>query len=121
MSKTCPQCQTVFDCAGCSTGACWCMAYPPILSCAATDDCLCPACLTAVCAARIVQTIDDRAVHLHPPAAALACQGLPVIEGLDYSIDNGLWVLSRWYLLKRGECCGNGCRNCPFGSVNVKK
>jgi len=120
MPKTCPQCQTTFDCAGCSTGVCWCMDYPPILSCAAADDCLCPACLTAVCAARIAETIDDRAVHESAPAAALACQGQPLIEGLDYTIDNGLWVLSRWYLLKRGECCGNGCCNCPFGHANVK-
>jgi hypothetical protein len=24
-------------------------------------------------------------------------------------------ALSREYLLHRGTCCGNGCRNCPYG------
>lgn len=26
-------------------------------------------------------------------------------------------ALSRAYLLDRGYCCGNGCRNCPYGSA----
>ncbi len=26
----------------------------------------------------------------------------------------GLYVLTRVYLLKRGYCCGSGCRHCPF-------
>ncbi|WP_261593152.1 DUF5522 domain-containing protein [Pseudoalteromonas holothuriae] len=37
-----------------------------------------------------------------------------VVEGLDYDIENGLLVMSRWAHLKRGRCCGNGCRHCPF-------
>lgn len=24
-------------------------------------------------------------------------------------------ALSREFLLQRGYCCGNGCRNCPYG------
>ncbi len=28
-------------------------------------------------------------------------------------------ALTREFLLKRGYCCGNGCRNCPYGHVNV--
>jgi hypothetical protein len=37
-------------------------------------------------------------------------------EGVDYTIDqDGNFVLSRLYLLKRGSCCGNICRNCPYG------
>jgi len=97
------------------------MTYPAIFSCEATSgDCLCPRCLTAQTKLHIDQTIDNRAVHLSAPAEAIACQGQTLIEGLDYTIENGLWVLSRWYLLKRGECCGNACRNCPFGHVNVK-
>lgn len=24
-------------------------------------------------------------------------------------------ALSRDYLIRRGACCGNGCRNCPYG------
>lgn len=125
MNKTCSHCQATFDCSGCTTGACWCMAYPAIFSCAAVDgiarDCVCPNCLTAMTKAHIEQTIDRRAVHFIAPAEALACQGQPLIEGLDYTVENGLWVFTRWYFLKRGECCGNACRNCPYGHMNVRK
>lgn len=36
-------------------------------------------------------------------------------EGLDYYFDaNGLMVFTREYHLKRGYCCKNNCRNCPY-------
>jgi hypothetical protein len=36
-------------------------------------------------------------------------------EGLDYTVDDrGLLVFTSAYLLRRGYCCGNGCRNCPY-------
>jgi hypothetical protein len=25
-------------------------------------------------------------------------------------------ALSRAFLLQRGTCCGNGCKNCPYGA-----
>jgi hypothetical protein len=37
-----------------------------------------------------------------------------LIEGRDFVMDNALMVLTRQYLLSRGYCCGNGCRNCPY-------
>lgn len=37
-----------------------------------------------------------------------------LVEGDDYSIENGLMVLSASFLLGRGYCCGSGCRNCPY-------
>jgi hypothetical protein len=36
------------------------------------------------------------------------------IEDIDYYFENGLMVLTAHFLLKRGFCCGNGCRNCPY-------
>jgi len=36
-------------------------------------------------------------------------------EGEDYVIENGYWVFTREYLLKRGSCCESGCKNCPYG------
>ena len=27
---------------------------------------------------------------------------------------DGAWVMSRSALLRRGTCCGLGCRNCPY-------
>jgi hypothetical protein len=37
-----------------------------------------------------------------------------LIEGIDYFFDDGLMVMTSHYLLKRGFCCQNGCRNCPY-------
>jgi hypothetical protein len=33
---------------------------------------------------------------------------------VDYYIENGKYVLTKEYLLKRGFCCKNGCRHCPY-------
>ncbi len=36
-------------------------------------------------------------------------------EGKDYYLDeNGLVVFTAAYLLRRGYCCENGCRHCPY-------
>ncbi|HZN58403.1 MAG TPA: DUF5522 domain-containing protein, partial [Planctomycetota bacterium] len=40
--------------------------------------------------------------------------GEQLIEGVDYVLENGLFVFTRSYLLKRGYCCDQGCRNCPY-------
>lgn len=39
---------------------------------------------------------------------------MSLIEGLDYTIENGLFVFTRDYLRRRGQCCNSGCRNCPY-------
>ena len=36
-------------------------------------------------------------------------------EGLDYYFENGLFVFTAAFLLKRGYCCESGCRHCPYG------
>jgi hypothetical protein len=38
-----------------------------------------------------------------------------LVEGRDYYFENGLMVLTEYFLLKRGYCCENGCRHCPYG------
>lgn len=38
-----------------------------------------------------------------------------LVEGEDYYVENGLMVLTARYLLRRGYCCEQGCRNCPYG------
>ena len=33
----------------------------------------------------------------------------------DWEIDaNGLWIATRSFLIRRGYCCANQCRNCPY-------
>ncbi len=31
-----------------------------------------------------------------------------------YAGSDGLVIFTAEYLLQRGYCCGNGCRNCPY-------
>jgi len=38
----------------------------------------------------------------------------PLIEGVDYTVEEGRWVFTREHHLKRGHCCGSGCRHCPY-------
>ncbi|MGO9777809.1 MAG: DUF5522 domain-containing protein [Terracidiphilus sp.] len=40
-------------------------------------------------------------------------------EGLapeDYYFEGPLIVFTAAYHLKRGTCCGSGCRHCPYGN-----
>ena len=38
----------------------------------------------------------------------------PLVEGVDYYLEKGYWVLTEHFLRKRGYCCGSGCRHCPY-------
>jgi len=40
----------------------------------------------------------------------------PTVQQGDYYFnEQGLLVMTRKYLLKRGYCCKNGCKHCPYG------
>ena len=45
----------------------------------------------------------------------------PLREGEDFYMENGLFVLTESYHRKRGHCCGNRCRHCPYAHANVPK
>jgi len=49
----------------------------------------------------------DEIIKLHKQA---------IDEGSDIYIDpdTGFAVLTAKFLLKRGYCCGSGCRHCPY-------
>jgi hypothetical protein len=134
MKKTCPQCQQTFECATCATERCWCSDFPLIFGCndgscdnsntpiaAEVQGCLCPQCLTIATRQHINTYVDNVQVHLAAPALATQQAQKTFIEGLDYTIEDGKYVFTRWFLLKQGKCCGNKCRNCPYGHVNVPK
>ncbi len=41
-------------------------------------------------------------------------------EGEDYYYnEQGYVVLTAKYHLQRGDCCGNGCKHCPYAYINV--
>ncbi len=43
-------------------------------------------------------------------------------EGEDYYFnEDGLMVLTAAFHLKKGFCCGNGCKHCPYNYINVKE
>ena len=41
---------------------------------------------------------------------------LNLIPTQDFYIENGLYVFTEHFLIKRGFCCDNGCRHCPYKS-----
>jgi hypothetical protein len=41
------------------------------------------------------------------------------LDPADYYFENGLMVMTEQYHRKRGFCCGNACRHCPYGHVAV--
>lgn len=43
-----------------------------------------------------------------PPA------GPPALSPEDYYMDGSFMVFTAAYHLKRGYCCGSGCRHCPY-------
>jgi hypothetical protein len=45
---------------------------------------------------------------------------MALIEGEDYYIEAGLLVFTRRFHLKRGSCCGSGCRHCPYDPHRTK-
>lgn len=47
--------------------------------------------------------------------------GESTVEGVDFYMDpQGYRVMTEFYLVKRGYCCSNGCRHCPYSPRAVK-
>lgn len=43
------------------------------------------------------------------------------VEGLDYTMNlDGYRIMTEFYLVKRGYCCSNGCKNCPYSPKSMK-
>jgi len=42
-------------------------------------------------------------------------QPLPDLDPEDYYFDGPNLVFTAAFHLKRGSCCGSGCRHCPYG------
>ncbi|WP_428308908.1 DUF5522 domain-containing protein [Lacipirellula sp.] len=53
-----------------------------------------------------------------PPAAAASSS--PLVAGRDFYFERGRFVLTAEYLLRRGTCCGNGCRHCPYRKASKR-
>lgn len=43
------------------------------------------------------------------------------VEGVDYVMSpQGYRIMTEFYLVKRGHCCSNGCKNCPYSPKAIK-
>ena len=54
-------------------------------------------------------------------AVPLSRQDAELEEGLDYYLEDGLFVFTAAFLRKRGYCCESGCRHCPYQSGEPEK
>jgi Family of unknown function (DUF5522) len=79
------------------------------------SDCLCPDCLKQAVIHQTRHLVDEfRAGRISRQAIPPASDTASPLADIDYYIDNGRYVFTGWYLLRRGYCCGNGCRHCPY-------
>ena len=119
--KICNRCGADFGCANLGDGSrCWCAELPPVMPLRTEGDCLCPDCLKSEIARFTEQYVQDVAHgKCEHYLAGKIPMNTPPIEGIDYYQENGNFVLRGWYLLKRGYCCGNGCRHCPYPKTAI--
>lgn len=116
--KTCSQCGEVFQCATGESGAgCWCNNYPPLFTPDPVINCMCPSCLHHASVAKINDYVATLTVE--KAMAANKAKDLPptkqLIEGIDYYLEHSNYVFTAWHHLRRGYCCKNNCRHCPYG------
>ena len=121
-SKRCSACGAELMCGSTQAGkSCWCAAYPAIMAIDFQQDCLCENCLNKAIQAKIIEFIDTSSQQ---EVMAVACHYRnddKLIEGIDYLMENNNCVFTKWYHLKRGSCCGNACKNCPYGIILVNQ
>ena len=83
--------------------------------------------LLNLCDISITSFLDLKILHTNSPnklfdslAAGKACfvnsagWTKELVENIDFTIENGRYVFSEWYHLKRARCCGNDCRHCAY-------
>jgi hypothetical protein len=108
----CPLCGGPNACQLCSPatykGQCWCarIEVPAELIARVPENlrnraCICENCVTA---------FHERKTERPPHAAAL---------GDFYFESDGRMVFTAAYHLRRGYCCGNNCRHCPYPKTLV--
>src|SRR5687767_14476139 len=111
--KNCSRCAQRFVC-GAETGEhCWCASLPQIPFIAEErQDCLCPGCLSVVIQeAERTAALSDKNLQ---PVIEGPRQTDCLREGEDYYLEDGALVFTARYHLRRGYCCENGCRHCPY-------
>ena len=119
--KNCSECGKTFTCSeGEGERTCWCNDFPPIMPLDLKKDCRCPECLKMIVKEKVdafVETITPENAENCLPKNYLG-NGKLVLD-IDYTIENDKWVFTKWYHLKRGYCCNNGCIHCPYKKMQA--
>jgi len=97
-------------------GPCWCerpvllqRSLERLMENLPESRCLCPACLEAIAADPDVswdELVERNSPRVPEPPA-------PLQEG-DFYLEGANMVFTAQYHLRRGSCCGSGCRHCPY-------
>jgi len=115
VNKKCSVCGTKFSCGATQEGeSCWCLGFPAIMPAEYDQDCRCKACLSKAIAEKIELAIQGNTLEHMLQLASQYDNKKGLLEYIDYTIEYGEFVYSKWYHLKRGTCCGNSCRHCPY-------
>ena len=121
--ETCPLCGQDNQCRVAKghlyKGLCWCdhIVVPGHILKRLAAEWVEPACLCRSC----LETISRVSASLHEPDVVLTeirrltrSSGSTLVPEDYYLDDGGNMVFTAAYHLKRGSCCGNGCRHCPY-------
>jgi len=123
MNQTCALCQAPLTCQSeLSASPCWCMALPNIVSIdfsQANEQCLCKECLAKKINIQLQSLYHNKNLDQLIELAKPYREKTELVEHIDFTIENGLYVFSAWYHLKRGKCCNNGCKHCPYNKHNM--
>jgi Family of unknown function (DUF5522) len=66
----------------------------------------------------MVNKADPTTTELDNRSGKSAHNTRSLIEGEDYYWEGPYMVFTARFLLRRGYCCGSGCRHCPFEKPN---
>ncbi|MGB8354983.1 MAG: cysteine-rich CWC family protein [Chthoniobacteraceae bacterium] len=108
--EKCPLCGESNGCqlasSGCYKGECWCMKenIPAELLANVPEDARRVACVCKKCVV-IARTAEARK------------KPVPRTQAGDFYIEEDHVVFTAQYHLRRGYCCGSGCRHCPFDGL----
>ena len=80
-------------------------------------ECFCETCLSKITQEKIIQTLNSLNLQESILVAKNYQDHEKLIEGIDYFVEHERYVFTKWYHLKRGICCQNGCRHCPYSRV----
>ena len=109
--KTCQNCNVDFTC---YNSGCWCNNLPQIIPLDPNRNCYCVDCLKVEVQKKIKEYTNnltpENLKQIRDLGKVEKC-----VEGIDYYInDDGLHTFTKWYHLRRGYCCENNCKHCPY-------